>query len=92
MKSGVYVYEKGRIEKYICARMFKDGEIAQTVKSFLSNNQDKKCVYLKNDYIEIIVHHCPAGSVAIIPNCPPTYDMFKDCEINALTATDKVIE
>lgn len=91
MKNGVYVYEGGKLKEYVCARMFKNEEIAPGVKSFLSENQDKKCVFLKNGYIEIVVHSCPTGSVAIIPNCPTTYDMFADCETNALTATVKTL-
>ena len=71
--------------------MFKKEEIAPKVKSFLSKNQDKKVVYLKDGYIEMVVHYCPMGSVAIIPNCPPTHDMFADCETDALTATVKTL-
>lgn len=91
MKNGVYVYEGGRIKEYVCSRMFKNEEIAKEVKSFLAKNQDKKCVFLKGGYIEIIVHYCPTGSVEIIPNCPPTYDMLNSCETDALTATVKTL-
>lgn len=83
MKNGVYVYEGGKLKEYLCPRMLKNEKIVRKVKLFLSKNQDKKCVYLKDGYIEIAVCYCPTGTVAIIPNCPPTYDIFKDSKTYA---------